>query len=143
METVRNTSPNRIAGYLSGIVEGYPLLFEPAIVYNERGYPSLHLKDKSICQLPFEFAGHTFGTVELECIDNGNVLLFSLDIELPGESDSFTMRNDLKLSDKQCISLYEYNIEIKYTVHEGQKMDIIYYDREMITRRHTIENIIK
>ncbi len=80
-------------------------------------------------------------TLELIC-DSTNYTILQLvfhyfNKEEPPKGILF-MRADLNLSDQSCIALYEHNIDIAYNA--GNRT--VYYDREAIIRKHTIQNII-
>lgn len=146
MDTIKNTSPSRVAGYLTEVTKLYPLLFDPVIAISANGHPSLYLKDKSISHKPFEFREHSFGFVEMVSIIEGNIFNISLDIVMTDSdpSGTFMMRNDLGLSDQACIAFFDYNIIIQYVATTGSGwINIIPYDQKIITRRHTLKNIIK
>ncbi len=56
------------------------------------------------------------------------------------QGGTITMGNDFKLSDQACAFFYSYNIVVRYIDDQN---DVTLYDRDMITRRHIINEIIK
>lgn len=144
IEVVRNTSMVKIVGYLQQLTEIYPLLFESTVGVTFMGSPCLYLRDKQVTLKPFVFVENAFGCVELKMDDTNNNVTIALDTLLEdGEiGGTFMMMDDLELPDSICVQLFDYNINIRYSVRGAGKMEIIQYDREAIIRRHTIANII-
>lgn len=85
-----------------------------------------------------------FKTYTLPGISTGNrnqfqVRLFYLTLYLDGTPGDFCITEDLKLSNEMCIHMFENDINIRY----DNGSESVYYDRQAIMRKHTIENILK
>lgn len=75
---------------------------------------------------------------------NDRSRIFNMDINIEKKSKKVSgdmiMVDDYNLSDDACVTFYNLGLNVGYLDPDGE--DFIYYDKAVIMRRNTIENII-
>lgn len=120
----------------------YPDLFESYVRMDDDS-PRIFLRDKEITPMPFYLGDCSRGWIFINTELHDNLLSFYINTET--QEGNFMMMIDLNLSDEKCMQFYNCNLEIQRNEHfsNDNKVKITHYDRVMITRRHTIGNIIE
>lgn len=105
----------------------------------------LYLSDQTISSLPLNYKLRG-NSIQLIGFDFDISLYFDNINFLDGASaGGMYMKYDFGLSDQSCINLYKHNFTISYTDKDSPKANgfgNVEYDRQVIERRHTINNII-
>lgn len=103
----------------------------------------MYLKDSTISNKLLTFSLNTMAnSIQLY----GNGFVFTLDYLSTRSEGQLCMDYDFKLSLDSSMKLFANNIEILYIDTEFKSENYskyVMYDKEIITRQHTIQNIIK